>query len=156
MGNVIGAKGSDFAFLDTAGKRSSLYEVKSPYTVICFWDPTCSHCKEEVPKLDSLYQQVWKSKGVKVVGMKTEGTMEQWLKFIHEHNLKDWVHVYQTQEMKDADYAAGRPNYRQLYDVYQTPMLYLLDHDKRIIAKKLSYQQLHDLLQVKWQGTAAN
>ncbi len=156
MGNVIGLQGSDFPFLDTAGKKSSLYQVNSTYTVICFWDPTCSHCKEEVPKLDSLYQAVWKTKGVKVVGMKTEGTMDQWLKFIHEHNLKDWIHVYQTQEMKDADYAAGRPGYRQLYDVYQTPMLYLLDRDKRIIAKKLNYQQLHELLQAKWQGTASN
>jgi hypothetical protein len=35
-------------------------------------------------------------------------------------------------------------------------MLYLLDRDKRIIAKKLNYQQLHELLQAKWQGTASN
>jgi peroxiredoxin len=156
VANLIGAPGADFAFIDTAGKKSSLYEVSSPYTVICFWDPTCGHCQEEVPKLDSLYQQVWKARGVKVVGMKTEGSREAWMKFIHEHNLKDWLHVYQTQEMKDADQAAGRPGYRQLYDVYQTPMLYLLDKDKRIIAKKLNYRQLDDLLQVKWQGTAAN
>jgi hypothetical protein len=33
-------------------------------------------------------------------------------------------------------------------------MLYLLDKDKRIIAKKLSYQQLHELLQAKTGGTA--
>jgi hypothetical protein len=33
-------------------------------------------------------------------------------------------------------------------------MLYLLDQDKRIVAKKLSYQQLNDLLQIKWQGSA--
>jgi hypothetical protein len=67
--------------------------------------------------------------------------------------LKDWVHVYQTQAMKDADYASGKPGFRQLYDVYQTPMLYLLDKDKRIIAKKLSYQQMDDLLKVKLQAT---
>jgi thiol-disulfide isomerase/thioredoxin len=154
MGNVLGARGADIAFLDTAGRKSSLYAIEAPYLVICFWDPTCSHCKEEVPKLDSLYHRYWKAMGVKVVGMKTEGARDQWLGFIHEHNLKDWVHVYQTQEMRDADYNAGRPTYRQLYDVYQTPMLYLLDKDKRIIAKKLSYQQLHELLQAKTGGTA--
>jgi hypothetical protein len=87
--------------------------------------------------------------------MMTEGGKEPWLKFIREHNLKDWVHVYQTQAMKDADYAAGKPGFRQLYDVYQTPMLYLLDKDKRIIAKKLSYQQLDELLEVKIKATAA-
>lgn len=154
MGNLIGAKAADIAFLDSTGARSSLYQVKSPFVVICFWDPTCSHCKEEVPRLDSIFQASWKAKGVKVVGMKTEGTQDQWLEFIHKHNLKDWIHVYQTQEMKDADYAAGRPTYRQLYDVYQTPMLYLLDQEKRIIAKKLSYLQLNELLQAKWAGSS--
>jgi thiol-disulfide isomerase/thioredoxin len=156
MGNVLGARGADIAFLDTAGKKTSLYAINARYLVICFWDPTCSHCKEDVPKLDSLYQKFWKAQGVTLVGMKTEGTRDQWLGFIQLHNLKDWVHVYQTPEMRDADYNAGRPTYRQLYDVYQTPMLYLLDQDKRIIAKKLSYQQLHDLLQAKWAGTATN
>jgi hypothetical protein len=58
--------------------------------------------------------------------------------------------------MRDADYNAGRPTYRQLYDVYQTPMLYLLDQDKRIIAKKINYQQLHELLQAKVAGSATN
>jgi hypothetical protein len=156
MGNVLGARGADIAFLDTADNRTSLYAINARFLVICFWDPTCSHCKEDVPKLDSLYQRHWKAQGVKVVGMKTEGTRDQWLGFINTHNLKDWVHVYQTQEMRDADYNAGRPTYRQLYDVYQTPMLYLLDQDKRIIAKKINYQQLHELLQAKVAGSATN
>jgi peroxiredoxin len=155
MANVIGNPGANFEFLDTAGKRTSLYAINGPYTVICFWDPTCSHCKEEVPKLDSLFQQKWKKQGVKLLGMMTEGGMDAWLKFIREHNLKDWIHVYQTQAMKDADRAAGKPGFRQLYDVYQTPMLYLLDKDKRIIAKKLTYQQLDEMLQVKIKSGAA-
>ena len=155
MANVIGNQGANFEFIDSSGKKSSLFAINGQYTVICFWDPTCSHCKEEVPKLDSLFQQKWKKQGIKLVGMMTEGGKEPWLKFIREHNLKDWVHVYQTQAMKDADYAAGKPGFRQLYDVYQTPMLYLLDKDKRIIAKKLTYQQLDELLEVKIKATAA-
>jgi hypothetical protein len=51
--------------------------------------------------------------------------------------------------VKDAEYAAGKPGYKQLYDVYQTPVLYLLDKDKNIIAKKLNHNQLDDLLQLK-------
>jgi peroxiredoxin len=155
MGNIIGKQGADFAFIDTAGKPSSLYAINGPYTIICFWDPTCSHCQEEVPRLDSLFQVKWKKQGVKLVGMMTEGGKDPWIKFIKDHNLKDWIHVYQTQAMKDAVATAGKPGFRQLYDVYQTPMLYLLDKDKRIIAKKLSYQQMDDLLKVKLQATTA-
>ena len=25
--------------------------VNADYTVVCFWDPTCGHCREEVPGL---------------------------------------------------------------------------------------------------------
>jgi hypothetical protein len=64
------------------------------------------------------------------------------------------MHVYQPQEMKDADMAANRPGFRQLYDVYQTPMLYLLDKEKRIIAKKLTFTQLDELLQQKMKTSA--
>ena len=149
MSNVIGKKGSDFEFLDTSGKKKNLYSIQSEYTVICFWDPTCSHCKEEVPKLDSLFQTTWKKQGVTLVGVMTDGGKDAWIKYIRENNLKGWLHVYQTQQMKDADYAANKPGVRQLYDVYQTPMLYLLDKNKNIIAKKLTYQQLADLLQYK-------
>ena len=154
MANVLGKKGSNFDFVDTLGKKSSLYTVNAPYTVICFWDPTCGHCKDEVPRVDSIFQLKWKKQGVALVGMMTDGGKDAWLKFIREKNLKGWMHVHQTQEMKDADQAANRPGFRQLYDVYQTPLLYLLDKEKRIIAKKLTYTQLDELLQQKMKTAA--
>lgn len=152
MGNVVGKQGSDFEFLDSSDRRRNLYGIEAPLTVICFWDPTCGHCQEEVPRLDSLYRARWKVQGVAVLGMMTDGGRDKWLEFIRKHDLRGWVHGYQTKEMKDADYAANRPNYRQLYDVYQTPMLYLLDGEKRIVAKKLTYQQMDELIQAKFRS----
>lgn len=149
MANLIGEKAADMNMVDTAGKPASLYSIKAPYIVICFWDPTCGHCQKEVPQLDSLYQHKWKDQGVKIYGVMTDGGKDAWLKFIREHRLKGWTHVYQLPEVKDAEYAANKPGYKQLYDVYQTPVLYLLDKDKHIVAKKLSHDQLDELLQVK-------
>jgi len=149
MANVIGEKAANIELIDSSDKPLPLYSVKAPYTIVCFWDPTCSHCQEVVPKLDSIFESKWKSRGVALYGVLVDGGKDQWLKYIREHNLKDWIHVYQTQAMKDADYAANKAGFRQLYDVYQTPILYLLDNEKRIIAKKLSYSQLDDFLQVK-------
>ena len=154
MANQLGEKGADIQMTDTLGKPRPLYSVQSKYVVLCFWDPTCSHCQAEIPKLDSLYQNKWKSMGVRIYGVMTDGGYENWLKYIRTHNLKDWVHVYQTQEQKDADNAANRPSYRQLYDVYQTPMIYLLDKDKHIVAKKLSYEQLDQFLDVNNKKTS--
>lgn len=149
MANLIGQPAQDMEMVDTAGRPSPLFEVEAPYIVICFWDATCGHCKEVVPKLDSLFQHKWKQQGVKIYGVMTDGGKESWVKYIREHGLTDWIHVYQTEAQRDAIYAAGKPGYKQLYDVYQTPALYLLDKDKRIVAKKLTWEQIDDVLQLK-------
>ena len=156
MANLIGQPAADLAMVDTAGVPRPLYEVSAPFTVICFWDPTCSHCKEIVPKVDSIFQAKWKREGIKVYGVMVDGGKEAWLQFIKDHNLTDWIHVYETKEHQDSVEKAGQPGYRQLYDVYQTPILYLLDKDKRIIAKKLSYLQLDEVITLKMRQKKSN
>jgi protein-disulfide isomerase len=154
MANLIGAKAADLEMLDTTGKPLPLYQVTADYTVVIFWDPTCGHCKEELPRIDSVYREKWKAHNVKMYGVLSADSKEdlkpEWLKYIREHNLGEWVNVYQTKEIEAANFAAQKPGYRQLYDVTLTPTIYLLDKDKNIIAKKLTWQQLDELLQVKW------
>jgi hypothetical protein len=149
MMNVIGKKAAELPMVDSLGKSFSLYALQAPFTVVCFWDPTCGHCKEEVPKVDSMFQAKWKQQGVKLVGVMTDGGKANWLKFIKDNKLNGWLHVYQTDETRDRIYKEGKPGYRQLYDVYQTPMIYLLDKDKNIIAKKLTYKQVDEIMEVK-------
>ncbi len=156
MSNLIGEKAADLDMVDTLGKPYHLYDVNAEYIVVCFWDPTCSHCREEVPRLDSLYQAKWKQQGVKIYGVLSENEKTKWLQFIRKNNLKDWIHVYQTEETKKAITDSQRPGYKQLYDITQTPTLYLLDKEKRIIAKKLTLQQMDDLLQTKLRNKPAN
>jgi hypothetical protein len=73
-----------------------------------------------------------------------------WKKFLAEKNIsKKWVHVFQTKEAKQAEEKAGIPNYRQLYDISKTPTVYLLDKDKRIVAKQLSLEQFDKIMEAK-------
>ena len=156
MANLIGKPAANLEMTDTMEKAQSLYEVDANFIIVCFWDPTCSHCKETVPKLDSIYQAKWKQEGVKMFGVMVDGGKDNWLKFIHDQHLKDWIHVYQNKAQREAEEASGRPGYRQLYDVYQTPILYLLDRDKHIIAKKLSYLQFDEVINLKLQHAKSN
>jgi len=153
MANLVGEKAAPLDLVDTMGRPVPLYNINAPYTVICFWDATCGHCKEVVPKLDSIYQAKWKAQGVVLYGVMTDGGKESWVRYIKDNNLSGWIHAYQPEEMKQAEYAAGRANFRQLYDVSTTPKLFLLDKEKRILAKQLTYDQLDDLLQRKISGT---
>jgi thiol-disulfide isomerase/thioredoxin len=149
MANLVGEKAANLELLDTANKVSSLYDVNADYTVVVFWDPNCGHCKEEVPRVDSFYRAIWKAKNIKVYAVMTEFDESGWKTFINTHQLADWYHVHHTLEMMKADTEGQKPSFKQLYDITQTPTLYLLDKEKRIVGKKLTLQQLNDLLQVK-------
>jgi Domain of unknown function (DUF5106)/AhpC/TSA family len=149
MANLIGQPAPNLEMTDTSGNIRSLYEIPANFILVCFWDPTCSHCKETIPKVDSIYQAKWKYEGLQVYAVMVDGGQENWRNFIRAHNLGDWVNVYQTTAQHDTVAAAGRPDYRQLYDVYQTPVLYLLDKEKRIVAKKLTYQQVDEVINLK-------
>lgn len=163
MANQLGDAAADLKLLDTADKEKNLYSVQAPFTVVCFWDPDCSHCREEIPKLDSMYQAKWKAQGIALYAVlvdslradhkeswdKIGAIKKKWTDYITEHKLNDWIHVYQTPQMKADDFANKIPSPRQLYDVYQTPTLYLLDKDKKIIAKRLDHYQVNELIQYK-------
>lgn len=167
MANQLGDVAADLRLLDTADKERNLYGVTAPFTVVCFWDPDCSHCREEVPKLDSMFQAKWKAQGVAMYAVlvdslkadnpagwnKIGAIKKNWSSFITEHKLTDWIHVYQTPQMKAEDFTNKIPSPRQLYDVYQTPTLYLLDKDKRIIAKRVDVYQINELIQYKLKNT---
>lgn len=143
--NLIGQKAAALALQDSAGRPKSLYDVKAKYTVLVFWDPTCGHCITEVPKLDSAYKASWKKKGVVMYGVKTDGTQAEWTKFIKDKDLSGWIHVW------DPGY---KSNYRKFYDVYSTPLVYLLDENKKILAKRLGVEQLEGFLERELQDAA--
>lgn len=142
--NLIGQKGAALVMQDTTGKTVSLYDIKAKYTILVFWDPTCGHCITEVPKLDSAYNASWKKMGAVILGVKTEGTEKEWKDFIRDKKMKGWIHAW------DPGY---KTNYRRFYDVYSTPLVYLLDEHKKILAKRLGVEQLEEFLQREANGS---
>ena len=148
MANQLGLAAPSLIVNTVDDKKLSLYDVKSAYTFVAFWDPTCGHCKEEIPKLDSLYKASWKNLQVKVFSVNINfKELAAWKNFITDHHLEDWFNVYQTEEDLNKEIKAGLPTtIRQQYDVFKTPTFYLLDSKKKIIAKNLSLEQFHDFL----------
>jgi thiol-disulfide isomerase/thioredoxin len=151
MSNIMGNPAAEVLLPDSSGKKISLYGVEAPFVLVAIWDPTCGHCKEVLPKLDSLYQAKWKSYGLKFYGLakETDGNKKDWLGFINSKNLGYWNHVYYSKEDDQARIKSGIPGYSQLYDVQSFPTLYLLDKEKRIIAKKVTPEQVDEILQFR-------
>jgi cytochrome oxidase Cu insertion factor (SCO1/SenC/PrrC family) len=153
VANQIGSPAPPLELVDSLGKTVSLHNLKGKFTFVVFWDPTCGHCKEELPRIDSMYKARWKSLGIKIysVNVSTASNTQQELStFVHSKKIdKDWIFTSQTKEARDAEIAAGVANYRQLYDVYKTPTMYLLDEKKQIIAKQLSIEQFNEIISAK-------
>jgi thiol-disulfide isomerase/thioredoxin len=151
MANLFGTKAQEVDLPDLSGKKKTLYSVESPFVLFTFWDPTCGHCKEVLPKIDSMYQAKWKGLGLRVFALakETDGTKSDWTSFIEKNKLEQWVHVYYSKAEEKSRVDAGIPSYSQLYDVQSFPTLYLLDKEKRIIAKKVTFEQVDEILAQK-------
>jgi thiol-disulfide isomerase/thioredoxin len=151
MANIMGSPAAEIELPDSNGKKRNLYGVEAPFVLVTIWDPTCGHCKETLPKLDSMYRTKWKTYGLKIFALakETDGTRKDWTSFIEKNRLNDWVNVYYSKEDEKARVSANIPGYSQLYDVQSFPTLYLLDKDKRIIAKKVTFEQIDEILQYK-------
>ena len=138
--NMIGKSAMDLRMLDTSGQKViPLSSVKADYTVLIFWSPTCGHCQKEMPQFDSLYQAVLKKYNVKMYAVEADNETEKWKTYINDHNLSEgWIHVHDPKRTT---------KFRDFYDVYSTPTIYLLDENKIIRGKRIDHTNLTGLIE---------
>ncbi len=112
-------------------KLSDLEEAKN--YLIVFWSSTCSHCLQQLPEL---HQRIKGIPNVTVLAIGLEDDEQNWKMesaklpgFIHGIALGKWESPYTT-----------------LYDIHQTPTYYILDKEKRIVAKPEDYKEAVALL----------
>lgn len=134
--NLLGKQAPKMVLVDTLMKPTSLYSLKSDYFVLYFYDPDCGHCKKKTPVLKELYDTKLKDLGVEVVATNIKKEVDDWKKYIREQDL-DWVNLADPQV---------RSNFRYEYNLETTPIIYILDSDKKIIAKKLDVEQIEGFI----------
>ncbi len=116
----------------------TLYDVHSKYTILVFWAADCGHCQKEIPVLNEALEKVKGSIDFKVFAVQTKDDLyDSWKKFIIEKKLKDFINVYDPIHIN---------NLKERFDIYSTPVIYILDKDKRIKAKRLAAEQVVDML----------
>jgi thiol-disulfide isomerase/thioredoxin len=135
--NLIGHKAHDLKMETVDGQWVDLYEMDAPYVILYFWDPNCGHCKVATPKLHELYKE-FHDKGVEVMAIYIYDNKEVWKKYLEDHDLLDWINVWDPYQLT---------RFRRYYDVYSTPIIYVLDKDKKIIAKRIDIDVLKKFLQ---------
>ena len=128
---------------DTAGQVQKLQEFASQnkFTLIVFYDPTCEHCKVELPKMDSTINLLENTYNIKVgryaVCNEPNLPANIWKDFIINYNLsKNYINVNLGNNM----------DLRKSYDAFTNPIFYLVNNKGILLGKKLSPQTVRNLI----------
>ena len=133
--NLIGMKARDLIMDSYHGIFVSLYDIDKDFTILYFWEPNCGHCKEATPKLKEYYDKP-KDYSVEIFAVCTTSDRTAWANYIEQNGLK-WINGWDPQRATHYDY---------LYNIQSTPIVYILDRNKKIIAKKLAVEDISGFL----------
>ncbi|MFZ4543976.1 MAG: redoxin domain-containing protein [Saprospiraceae bacterium] len=136
---LLGKKAMNFELLTKDNKKVNLYEIKSDYTVLVFWAPDCGHCQKEMPFIVSFWEK-WKNNGVELISICNRYTPDK--------ITECWKFVEERPGMK---FTTGvdlymHSNTQANYWVKSTPMIYILDKDKKIVMKKIQAEKLEEIM----------
>ncbi len=132
---LIGAIAPPLILSDTIGKKLSLYDVKSCYTLVLFWDPECEHCAEYLAELKNIYNS-YNSDFFQVYAVLATDNQKQWKTYIQNNKFK-WLNVYDSTKKND---------FIQTYKLFMIPRIYLLDNKKHIVLKDFEINELNSFL----------
>jgi thiol-disulfide isomerase/thioredoxin len=136
---LLGKVGADLLLEREDGSKISLYDLKTPYTMLFFWSPNCGHCKKEMPDVIKFWEKWGKTGKISMVGVCNEiqDKVPQCWQYIKEHPGMDWLQTSDT-------YLQSR--YVSKYYITSTPQVYIMDKDHKIIMKKIAADQLDTVM----------
>ncbi len=132
---LIGRKAPNITMADSTGIYQNLYNVDADFTILYFWDYDCGHCKKKTPQLAEVYK-AYKDKNVALYAVSINGAISEWKKSLRKYGLEG-INV-QDHERKTG--------FDAIYDIRSTPRLFVLDADKKILAKHIDVDQLGEIL----------
>ena len=80
-----------------------------------------------------------KDKGVEVITVHAINTIEgkeKWVDFVNEHHMYDWINSWSPYSN----------DFRILYNLQSYPQLFVLDQNKKIVAKRITPEQAEQII----------
>lgn len=132
---ICGEIAPDFTVQKLDGQMVSMHSIQAPYTILYFWDYDCGHCKKETPKLAEAFKKHQKD-GVQLMTVSINGDVDEWKTKIAEYGFSGGIHSQDHRRQSGFD---------AYYDLRTTPRMFVLDKDKRIIAKRIDAETLEQI-----------
>ncbi len=134
---AIGKPAPHFRTEDLDGKMIDLDSIKAEKTLLVFWASWCPHCTQTLPTLKKYYDPDNTQK-LQIIAISIDEDKKDVEQAIHDKKYP-WINIA---ELKGWD----GPIVEQ-YGVVATPTFFLLDKNKKIIAKPVSPDELTKILE---------
>lgn len=143
--NRPGMKAADFSYVTPQGKTGRMSGINADYTLLFFYDPDCSNCRQYEQILSEIPAFVeMQEKGIlRVLAVYPDDNEEEWL-LKSSHMPRGWIVGWNKQ---------GDIRNKTLYEIRATPTLYLLDKQKKVILKDTSIDPLIQYLAAHFEMT---
>jgi thiol-disulfide isomerase/thioredoxin len=128
---TLGSPAPDLWLVDTTDAFVSFKSIEMPYIVLFFWDQDCGVCKKELKTLQELYGA--QNRNFEIYGIAANADFDAWEAYLQSNDLP-WINVNGMKSMT--------PDFHDLYDIYGTPVIYVLDPERKIIAKRIKAEQI--------------
>jgi thiol-disulfide isomerase/thioredoxin len=139
---LLGNVAPNMIIIDTTYQLISMHAIEANYTILIFWEPDCGHCMKEIPRLSVFYKKNKEKYDMEVFAICTDTSLNRWKNYVNEYDLT-WINANGTR--------SATANFHDLYDIYSTPVVYILDKDKKILAKRLSVEQTEEFIEKQYQ-----
>lgn len=124
----VGELAPDFSFEIKKDKKLSTQKLSelnaAENYIVLFWSSTCSHCLDEIPQLHAFVKEQEAGK-LKVIAIGLEEEPNAWKSLTYDY--PEFIHVYGESKWEN--------KIGDSYGVTATPTYFVLDKDKKIIAK---------------------
>ena len=117
---TVGSILPDFEFVNFAGTRRHLSDVKGSYILLDFWASWCRPCVADLPIQKKAYEK-FHGRGFEILGMNGDETLENPTKMLQSMNI-NW-----EQARIDKDL------YEQRFQISQWPTMILIDDHRKIV-----------------------
>lgn len=132
----VGEKAFDFSYEMPNGQKQNLSGLEAEYVLVVFWSTWCPHCIETLPRITEVYKN-YKDQGFEVIAISIDEEENLWRRYINDLGL-NWINIREP---------ISQPSKMLfMYDVNETPKMYLLSKDLTIVSRPATRRQLENRL----------
>ena len=127
--NPVGSVIPNFELQTIDNKPFNFYEFpKEKINLVMFYDPLCTHCIIEIPKITEEINNLERETQLKIgkIAVLNISTKASWQDFVSKNKLENWTNV---------TYKEGDTKTQEKLDVFSNPNYFILDKNGKILLK---------------------